>query len=236
MTTSILMPLAQELPTSHVFDASLWLARGLKAHVQAAYIRPDPDAAASMIPEMIAAAGVTRDAIEREGRQAASAAEARFAEWRDRNGGFVKPSDDKRACWSASWCEHVGEFEPIVTRFGRLSDFIILPRPAADEVVAQRCFDAAVFGTGRPSLLVGDTLPAKLTDNISSSRVKLQRLPSCSSATNSSSWLDWATETLPACGWPKNSLEAPMPNCLNISSSIRSAIEGRMIGAGRHRN
>lgn len=166
MHTSILMPLAQELPTSHVFDATLWLARELKAQVQAAYIRPDPDAAASMIPEMIAAAGVTRDVIEREGRQAASAAEAHFAEWRDRNGGFVKPSDDKGACWSANWCEHVGEFEPIVTRFGRLSDFIILPRPAADEVVSQRCFDAAVFGTGRPSLLVGDTLPAKLTDNI----------------------------------------------------------------------
>ena len=166
MITSILMPLGQELATPRVFDATLWLARELKAQVQAVYVRPDPDTAASMIPEMIAAAGVTREAIEREGRQAASAAEARFAEWRDRNGGFVKPSEDKRACWSANWHEHVGEFEPIVTRFGRLSDFIILPRPVADEIVAQRCFDAAVFGTGRPSLLVGDTLPANLTDNI----------------------------------------------------------------------
>ncbi|HTW51241.1 MAG TPA: universal stress protein [Stellaceae bacterium] len=160
------MPLAQELPTSQVFDATLWLAQELKAQVQAAYIRPNPDAAASMVPEMIAAAGVTREAIEREGRQAASAAEARFAEWRDRNGGSAKVAEGKAGGWAANWSEHVGEFEPVVTRYGRLSDFIILPRPAGDEIVAQRCFDAAVFGTGRPSLLVGDTLPANLTDNI----------------------------------------------------------------------
>jgi len=165
MTTSILMPLAHELPTSQVFEAALWLARELKAQVHAAYLRPDPDAAAAMIPEMIAAAGVTRDAIEREGRQAASAAEARFGEWRKRHGGLAAP-DKVSKSWGATWSEHVGEFEPIVTRHGRLSDFIVLPRPSAGEIVAQRCLDAAVFGTGRPTLLVGDTLPPALTDHV----------------------------------------------------------------------
>jgi nucleotide-binding universal stress UspA family protein len=165
MTISILMPLAHELPTSQVLEAALWLARELKAQVHTAYLRPDPDAAASMIPEMIAAAGVARDAIEREGRQAASAAEARFEEWRDRNGGLAAPANTSKS-WRAMWSEHVGEFEPVVTRFGRLSDFIVLPRPSAGEIVAQRCADAAIFGTGRPTLLVGDTLPTALTDHI----------------------------------------------------------------------
>lgn len=162
MTTSILVPLAKELPTSRIPEATLWLARELEAGVQAAYIRPDPDTALAILPEMIAAAGVTRAAIERDGRQAAVAAAAKFDEWRVRGGASIKGAGG----WSAAWSEHMGEFEPVITRFGRLSDFIILPRPSADGIVAQRCFDAAVFGTGRPTLLVGDTLPAAFADHI----------------------------------------------------------------------
>src|SRR5579862_8872690 len=164
--TSILMPLARELPTSHVFDTTLWLAQELKAQVQAAYIRLNSDAAALLIPEVIAAAGVTRDAIEQESRQAAAAAEARFSEWRNRNGGLTMAADGLESSWAANWSGHVGEYEPIITRFGRLSDFIVLPRPTANEIVAQRCADAAIFGTGRPTLLVGDRIPSDLTDNI----------------------------------------------------------------------
>lgn len=166
MTTSILLPLAQELPTSQVFDATLWLARKLNAQVQARYIRPDPDAAASIFPEIFAAGGVTREAIEREGRQAASLTRARVDEWRNRHGG-VAASIGETPGWGATWCEHVGEFEPIVTRYGRLSDFIVLPRPAISEIAAQRCADAAIFGTGRPTLLVGDEiLPDDLTRHV----------------------------------------------------------------------
>jgi len=68
--------------------------------------------------------------------------------------------------WAAIWSEHVGEFEPIITRYGRLSDFIVLPRPSVGEIGAQRCADAAIFGTGRPTLLVGDTLPTAMTDHV----------------------------------------------------------------------
>jgi nucleotide-binding universal stress UspA family protein len=165
MSTSILMPLARELPTSQVFDATLWLARELKGQVQAVYIRPDPDAAASMVPEMIVAAGVTREAIEQEGRQAASLARARVHEWCNRHGG-VAAAVGEAPGWAANWCECVGEFEPIVTRYGRLSDFIVLPRPAISEIAAQRCADAAIFGTGRPTLLVGDTLTENLARHV----------------------------------------------------------------------
>jgi nucleotide-binding universal stress UspA family protein len=165
MTTSILMPLAKELPTTQVFDATLWLARELKGQVQATYIRPDPAFASLIVPETIIAAGVTRETIELEGRQAAAVAKARFDEWRNHNGGLAQASG--ASDWGATWSEHVGEFEPIVTRYGRLSDFIVLPRPTASEVVAQRCADAAVFGTGRPTLLVGDEpLPTVLADHI----------------------------------------------------------------------
>jgi nucleotide-binding universal stress UspA family protein len=165
MSTSILIPLAKELPTARVFDATLWLARELNAQVQASYIRPDPASASLMIPETIIAAGVTRETIDVEGRQAASIAKARFDQWRNSNGGLAQAGG--ASGWGATWSEHVGEFEPIITRYGRLSDFIVLPRPTASEIVAQRCADAAIFGTGRPTLLVdGETLPAVLTDHV----------------------------------------------------------------------
>jgi nucleotide-binding universal stress UspA family protein len=158
---TILMPLAIELPVAQVFDATSWLAQELKAQVRAAYIRPDPTAASFMIPETIMAAGVTRETIEVEGRRDASIAKARFDEWRNTSG--VARAGGSGATWS----EHVGEYEPIVTRYGRLSDFIVLPRPATSEIVAQRCADAAIFGTGRPTLLVGgESPPAVLTDHI----------------------------------------------------------------------
>jgi nucleotide-binding universal stress UspA family protein len=165
MTTSILVPLAKELPTAQVFDATLWLARELNAQVRSTYIRPDPAFASVVIPETIIAAGVTRETIELEGRQAASIAKARFDEWRSSNGG--KAQANGGAGWGATWAEQVGEYEPIVTRYGRLSDFIVLPRPTATEIVAQRCADAAIFGTGRPTLLVGgERPPAALTDHV----------------------------------------------------------------------
>jgi hypothetical protein len=137
MTTSILMPLAQELPTRHVFNTTRWLARELNAQVQAAYIRPNPDAAAAWIPETIKAAGVTRETIEREALQAAAVAKAHFDERRNHNGGLARASGEAPG-WGATWSEQVGEFEPVVTRYGRVSDFIVLPRPSASEIVAQR--------------------------------------------------------------------------------------------------
>jgi nucleotide-binding universal stress UspA family protein len=164
MTISILMPFAAELPTSKVFDATLWLARAFNARVKAGYIRPDPDTAAAWIPEVIVAAGATREAIERKIMQGAADAEAGFDEWRNRNGGSTRAGE--AAGWSATWSERVGEVEPIVTRYGRLADFIVLPRPSAGEIVAQRCMDAAVFGTGRPTLLVGERVPAVLSDHV----------------------------------------------------------------------
>jgi len=165
MTTSILMPLAQQMPTADVFGAALGLARALNAHVRAAYIHPSPDAAAAMVPEMIMASGLTREIIEQEMREAAAVAKGKFEEWRNRNGGLLAIAEPGEG-WCASWSVHIGEYEPAVTRYGRLADFIVLPRPNASDVVAQRCADAALFGTGRPTLLVGEKVPFALTDHV----------------------------------------------------------------------
>ena len=43
---------------------------------------------------------------------------------------------------------------------------IVLPRFASNAIQAQRCFDAAVFGSGRPALLVPENLAFDMTDHI----------------------------------------------------------------------
>jgi nucleotide-binding universal stress UspA family protein len=54
----------------------------------------------------------------------------------------------------------------VVTRWGRLSDLIVVPRPALGSIHAQRCFDAAVFGSGRPTLVIGEKPPSDMTNHV----------------------------------------------------------------------
>jgi nucleotide-binding universal stress UspA family protein len=49
---------------------------------------------------------------------------------------------------------------------GRVSDLIVVPRPSSGSVQGQRCFDAAVFEGGRPTLVIGEKLPFALTDHV----------------------------------------------------------------------
>ena len=60
----------------------------------------------------------------------------------------------------------MGEIEPVVTHFGRVSDLIVMSRFQANDLVAERCFDAAVFGSGRPTLVVSATLPWDMLDHV----------------------------------------------------------------------
>jgi nucleotide-binding universal stress UspA family protein len=54
----------------------------------------------------------------------------------------------------------------LVTRFGRVSDLIVLQQLAPGSIQAQHVFDAAVFGSGRPALIVPEKLPFDMTDHI----------------------------------------------------------------------
>jgi nucleotide-binding universal stress UspA family protein len=55
----------------------------------------------------------------------------------------------------------VGEVAPVVARCGRLSDIIVLNRPSFS-FASGEAFDAAVFESGRPTLLVSNTVSRNL--------------------------------------------------------------------------
>jgi nucleotide-binding universal stress UspA family protein len=166
MMRNILVPLFSECSGEPALEASLTLAKRMNSHIRAMFIRPNPDAAMRYIPEMVIAGGIDRESIEKEGHQAAETEKARFNAWRAKHELAAEPADNRLDSRFASWREQVGEIEQIVTHFGRVSDLIAMSRFETNNVTAARCFDAAVFGTGRPTLIVPKKVPWDLLDHV----------------------------------------------------------------------
>jgi nucleotide-binding universal stress UspA family protein len=164
MIRTILLPLADGLAAEPLLEAALLLGRRLGARIRVVYLRPDPDSAVSGTAGVFRALGLTRSALEAEIERAAAGAKAKFHEWQAVHGVAAERSgpDD---CY-ATWSELVGDIEVGVTRFGRVSDLIVVDRPTPRNAQAQRSFDAAVFGSGRPVLVVCGRLPADFADHV----------------------------------------------------------------------
>jgi nucleotide-binding universal stress UspA family protein len=165
MIRTILVPLTAEVSGETLLDVALVLARRVNSHIRALFILPDPDAALAYLPDVILAAGVTREVIERETQEAAAKEKQRFIDWRTRNNLPETPGGRLDTCF-ATWAEQIGEIEAVVTRCGRLADLIVVPRPAPGSTQAQRCFDAAVFGSGHPTLVIGERVPSDIIDHV----------------------------------------------------------------------
>ena len=164
MIRTILVPLTPEMSSAPLLDAALSVAKRLNGHIRALFIQPHPDTAFTYLPDVILAAGVTREVIERETLEATAAAKNDFAEWRKRNDALEAADVRLDSCF-ASWSERFGDLETVVARFGRVSDLIVVPRPSSGSVQKQRCFGAAVFESGRPTLVIGERLPVGLIDH-----------------------------------------------------------------------
>src|SRR5579875_1723366 len=165
MMRTILLPLAPGLSSEPALDVALLLAKRMNSHIRAVFVRPDPALALSYFPAAMATA-TTYQLIESEGRKAEEEEKIRFEAWRSRHGIPAEPADTRLDTCFASWSEQMGEIEPVVIRRGRVSDLIVMQRFAPDNILAQRCFDAALFGSGRPTLLVPGNPPGDLLDHV----------------------------------------------------------------------
>lgn len=166
MMRTILVPLADGIDGGPALDAALGFARRLKSHIRVLFARPDPGLALSYIPDAFVAAGLTREAIEREGGRAADQARTQFDAWQSGNGVPAMPPNHRLDACFASWSETVGEIEAVVTQAGRVSDLVAFSRFGAADATAGRGFDAAVFGCGRAVLLAPAELPWDIVDHV----------------------------------------------------------------------
>ena len=156
---NILVPVFPGLAFANQLNAAASLARVLEAHINAVFVIPDPIRIVAGMPTVALEAGVTAATIRQDGEKAAAAAKAKFERWRHEKGLAASMVDRSLRTPYAQWSERTGEVAPTVARCGRLSDLIILNRPDVS-LASSEAFDAAVFESGRPTLLVhGKTSP-----------------------------------------------------------------------------
>jgi len=165
MLRTILVPMADELPGELLLQAALSTAKHLEADIQAKLVQPDLATVLATTPGVMLAAGVTPEEIQKENARAAAASQAMFEQWRQRNK-IPLPGRDCSERTHAGWSMHIGDLEEAITRFGRISDFLVVNRPTSTSMQSQRCFDAAVFGTGRPTLVISDPPSPDMVEHI----------------------------------------------------------------------
>src|SRR5579884_3793141 len=158
MIRTIFVPVTADPPDEALFDTALLFAEKLNAHIRTVFIRPDPNAF-PVFPEILGGELGVYAELEHRLDQAGSNARYRFDAWCRQKGLATDVAPGFAGC-SASWSEVPGEIETLVTRFGRVNDLIVVRRPVAASPSAQRCFDAAVFGSGRPTVVVPEAARA----------------------------------------------------------------------------
>ena len=153
---SILVPVLPDIAFDNQLAAAVNLARRLDARINAVFVLPDPLMVLAGIPIGAMAPGVASTMIAQnaEAQVQAIAAKAKFERWLKNEELAASIVDRPPGTPYAQWSQRVGDISLTVARCSRLNDLVILniPNGSIATVVA---FDAAVFESGRPTLLVG---------------------------------------------------------------------------------
>lgn len=154
---TILVPADGTDSCSRLLHAAFTLAAELQAHVFALHVRVLPADAVPFVGEGMSGVLVQEliELTERQSAARARAAQALFEEARQQAGlpSHVTPG---AAGASAEWVETPGREEDVIVRYGRVSDLLVVARPSGEPGSwTEAAFGMALFGTGRPVLVVG---------------------------------------------------------------------------------
>ncbi|MCW6512135.1 universal stress protein [Lichenifustis flavocetrariae] len=111
------------------------------------------------LPVVIRDKGVTVTDIEAEAKRTAERSKAAFAHVCEQAGIRSDGKFDDLRTTFGEWDERIGDLEPSVALAGRVCDLIIVNRPTATNLASELIFDAAVFATGRPTLVLSPKVP-----------------------------------------------------------------------------
>jgi len=141
--------------------AGVALARSWSAHLLALHVRLDPRSYLPVMGEGLTT-GMIQTVLATAEKETAELSKAAAAAFAAASGGLprVERPGAKRGA-SVDYLEETGtEAERVAVR-GRVADLIVLPQPSgAGPVTAQAVFEAALFETGRPVLMVPAAAPA----------------------------------------------------------------------------
>jgi nucleotide-binding universal stress UspA family protein len=152
----ILVPLGPGIDGDPQLDAAGRLALSLDARVHAIFARPDAVMADASMSDMLAAAGIDVEVLDRKTTSALdSPAAVLFDRWRVANAPVL-----------ATWHDRIGPVVDMTVEAGRLSDLIVIGRPNHHDSITENMFTAAIYSTGRPTVVVPDRLTADPLDHV----------------------------------------------------------------------
>jgi nucleotide-binding universal stress UspA family protein len=152
----LLVPTAPGIDATRRLDAALRLGRRLHAHLGVAFLAPGPEHVLAGLASLVPVDDLTIEAIEQGVRESALDGKAALRAWCERQGVAFMPTGERLDATFASWAEHSGEVEPLLTRLGRVSDLVIVDRPDSARPFTGRALDTALFSVGRPTLMIGE--------------------------------------------------------------------------------
>lgn len=161
----IFVPTGPGIDPERRLEAALRLARHTHAHIDTLFVRPDGDAATPSLVQ-IAGIGAHSDASPTcEMKALAAASHQAFGRWCSKANVPLR-SDRRLDATFASWREKSGNLETIVALTGRVNDLIVIDNPREAGPFEEAVFDAAVFSSGRPTLVMGSQLPDNLLRHV----------------------------------------------------------------------
>jgi nucleotide-binding universal stress UspA family protein len=147
-----------------VLDAAYVVALRADAHVRALHVRPDPASILVLAsPESAVVAGQLMAAAEKESAEGALRARSAFDAWLAKNRLQIVSRKPESRGVTAEWVEEMGTPSDALAANGRLADLVVLAaRLFHGNTRNAEAIEAALFDTGRPVLIVPETLPADL--------------------------------------------------------------------------
>jgi nucleotide-binding universal stress UspA family protein len=163
-----LVPVTDDAGDEPALDAAVAvLKRSGGGHVRALHVRAQPSAAVfAGAPEGTMVTAEILTLWERDAKERAARARARYGKWRE-GAGLGEAAAPGRAEVTVSWLEREGQLDPVVGTAGRLADLTVLGAPAEPGRDGSFYpYEGALFDSRRPVLLVPRALPATAFDTI----------------------------------------------------------------------
>ncbi len=110
-------------------DAALSVAKRHGAHIAALHVETDPLEQTPLMVDVGVAITELVEAAERHAKQRAQSAAKTFADWQKATGTKIDEAPSVHLAVSAAFQNIKGNEEDLISRFGRLADFVVLARP-----------------------------------------------------------------------------------------------------------
>lgn len=168
---TVLVPVDGSPESIETLDTALLVANRFGAHIEAIHVvHSHLEAISRMSDRMpVSLREMVANQAKEEAGASAQAAKAKFEEFCNNHSIPISGEPSGNGGATAEWIEEAGQVAEILVRRGRLSDVIVVARPAEHRATLRRSpagenLEAIMLGTGRPLLIIppnGSKTPAK---------------------------------------------------------------------------